>query len=72
MNTCACISYSVYLDAHRRPVRIFGETKAHKFYAGDIFLNIAGRQEMSPVAEFHNVLGRGFCDSTDDIDFFIK
>lgn len=43
-----------------RPIRIFCETKAHKFYAGDNFWNIIGRQEMSPVAMFHNVLGRGF------------
>lgn len=60
MNTCACISYSVYSDAHMRPIRIFCERKAHKFYAGDNFWNITGRQEMSPVAMFHNVLGRGF------------
>ena len=42
------------------PVRIYGETYAHKFCAVDIFWNITQRQAMSPVAKFRYVLGHGF------------
>ena len=38
MNIWVCISYSVYLNAHTTPVRIYGEPYAHKFCAVDIFL----------------------------------
>ena len=52
--------YSVNSNAHTTPVRIYGETYAHKFCAVDIFWNITRHQAISPVAKFRHVLGRGF------------
>ena len=49
--------YSVNLNAHTTPVRIYGESYAHKFCAVDIFRNITRRQVISHVAKFHHVLG---------------
>ena len=37
-----------------------GEPYYHKFCPVDIFWNITHRQAISPVANFHYVLGRGF------------
>ena len=42
------------------PVRIHGEPYAHKFWAVNICWNITHRQAISPIAKFHQVLGRGF------------
>ena len=63
VNICVCNSYSVYLNAHTTPVRIYGEPYAHKFCAVDNFWNITRRQAISTVIKFHHVLGRG-------IDFY--
>ena len=60
INISVCISYSLYSNAHTTPVRIYGEPYAHKFCAVYNFWNIDRRQAISPIATFHQVLGRGF------------
>ena len=51
-------------------VRIYDEPYMHKFCAVDTFLNITHLQAMSPVAKFHHLLGRGFHELADVIDFY--
>ena len=66
-----CISYYVKSNALTTPVRIYGEPYAHKFCTVDIFWNITRRQAISPVANSHHVLGRGFMIQHDSwFDFY--
>ena len=52
------------------PVRIYDEPYMHKFCAVDTFLNITHLQAISPVAKFHHLLGRGYHELADVIDFY--
>ena len=60
VNIWVYISSSVNSNAHMTPDRIYGEPYVHQFCGVDIFLNITRRQVISPVAQFHHLLGCGF------------
>ena len=61
VNIWVCILYLIKSNAHTTPVRIFGESYAHKFDLHSwCFFNITRSQTIPPIAMFHHVLGFGF------------